>query len=675
MAAISTGTTPLYTAQHPGWNYEPIAYDMHELPQPLPARNDLLPWERKERTEQERHTRQYTETQRAYDNAARQKARGGFFNNLSASVKPRWAKWRTTPMPVRESIPSKRDERRFNNKFHFPSYERLLYASELCKTVAGSQQILGKVYIGENFFCFRESRLQPKGGRRQRLLLVIPIEDILSIAQSEIASQPDPRHAPEFRVLEQWHAKADGIFLYTRDMKVHRFYGFWTQQTFHDTFNVLDRQWRTRPYASTTPLRAGEPSLSRSMVPPVGAAAPSVAVLEPSQFQPDYGTRSLSSSVLRTAPPYAAPALAASTAPFASSMRQSSSQLPVQAAPMSSSFRSSTFVPPEQSGFSGNTAQYFPSRSASGMGMRSLPHTLQNDIRHSSVSRLRHVGSPTVRYGHAITEIDGRLQLIPIASLGSDAPRSFGLTSQGRQFRRPHYMPKQQQQRQQEQWQQQQWPQQQEQWQQPQWQQRSMGSSYQQRRHIPTQLANEIRGWDRHQLHHVAQPEYHAGTPLGHVVDSRRSWQPQQQQQQRSGFMQRDRIGFQTVQQKLHTSQRGRRLAPQLQDEIHYFNLRSLRHVTPIVRTFVPQAADVKMRPMGERSGERRHHHHHRGHKHQRSERGASDEMQVFQYEEYDLSSPNKFEHVQVTKFQEPLQAGATFIPTTGARTFETGTA
>lgn len=237
MAAISTGTSPLYTAQNPGWNYEAIAYDANELPQPLPARNDLLPWERKERTEQERYAKQATETQRAYDDAARQKgardgdptcythipphtARGGFFNNLSASMKPRFAKWRTTPMPVREAIPSKRDERRFNNKFHFPSYERLLFTSELCKTVSGAQQILGKVYVSEHFFCFRESRLQPKGGRRQRLNLVIPIDDVLSIAQAEIMSQPDPRYAPEFRTLDQWHAKADGIFLYTRDMKV-----------------------------------------------------------------------------------------------------------------------------------------------------------------------------------------------------------------------------------------------------------------------------------------------------------------------------------------------------------------------------------------------------------------------------------------------------------------------
>ena len=147
-------------------------------------------------------------------------ARGGFLNNLSASVKPRFAKWRNTPMPVREAIPTKRDERRFNNKFHFPSYERLLYASELCKTISGTQQILGKVFVSENFFCFRESRLQPKGGRRQRLNLVIPLDDILSISQAEISSQPDPKYAPDFRVLDQWHAKADGIFLYARDFKV-----------------------------------------------------------------------------------------------------------------------------------------------------------------------------------------------------------------------------------------------------------------------------------------------------------------------------------------------------------------------------------------------------------------------------------------------------------------------
>ena len=73
MAAISTATSPLYTAQHPGWNYEAISYAMDELPTPLPARTDRLPWERKELAEQEKQTRQITETQRAYDAAARQK--------------------------------------------------------------------------------------------------------------------------------------------------------------------------------------------------------------------------------------------------------------------------------------------------------------------------------------------------------------------------------------------------------------------------------------------------------------------------------------------------------------------------------------------------------------------------------------------------------------------------
>lgn len=94
MAAISTGTSPLYTAQNPGWNYEAIAYDANELPQPLPARNDLLPWERKERTEQQRYDKQATETQRAYDDAARQKGtRGWRSNSLYSHSSPHSSRW------------------------------------------------------------------------------------------------------------------------------------------------------------------------------------------------------------------------------------------------------------------------------------------------------------------------------------------------------------------------------------------------------------------------------------------------------------------------------------------------------------------------------------------------------------------------------------------------------
>lgn len=455
--------------------------------------------------------------------------------------------------------------------------------------------------------------------------------------------------------------------------QVHRFFGFWTQQTYHDTFNVLDRQWRTRPYTSTQPLKAGEvPLLSRSMVPPINYASPSVMVLEPAQFQPEpatnlYASRSLSSSVLRTAPPYAAAAMP-------TSMRQSFSGRPaMETAEFRPDAASSSWMPSETSympseRFSGKQAQRFQSRSAA--FSRTLPPALLNDIRRANIASLRRVGAPSPRYGHVIADFDNRIQLVPLESYGT-APRAFGVASQGRQFRTPHYLPKQ-----------------------------TARSAYQQppRRfeaqeeeaHIPVQLANDIKHYPHQRLHHV-NPAYHTAVPLGHVVDQRASWQPRQsQQQQRTGFVPRERLGFQTVQQRLHTSQRGRSLNPQLQDEIRFFNLRSLHHVTPVVRQWWPQAVDIKMRPAGgqERAAEgheaRRHRHHH--HKHQRSERGAeaAAPVQVFQYEEYDLASPNKYERVQVTKFQEQLsrkeadlqqqQSGA-FIPTAGGRTFEAGTA
>lgn len=449
---------------------------------------------------------------------------------------------------------------------------------------------------------------------------------------------------------------------------MHRFFGFWTQQTYHDTFNVLDRQWRTRPYTSTQPLKAGEvPLLSRSMVPPINYASPSVMVLEPAQFQPEpatnlYASRSLSSSVLRTAPPYAAAAMPAT-------MRQSFTERPaMDTAEFRPDLAAASYAPSDA--FSGKQAQRFQSRSA-GLGSRTLPSALLNDIRRVNIASLRRVGAPSPRYGHVIADLDNRIQLVPLESYGT-APRAFGVASQGRQFRTPHYLPKQ-----------------------------TARSAYQQppRRfetqeeeaHIPVQLANDIKHYPHQRLHHV-NPAYHTAVPLGHVVDQRASassWQPRQSQQ-RAGLVPRERLGFQTVQQRLHASQRGRSLPPQLQDEIRFFNLRGLHHVTPVVRQWWPQASDIKMRPAGvqERSAEghepRRHRHHHH-HKHQRSERGteAQAPVQVFQYEEYDLASPNKYERVQVTKFQEQLsrkeadlqQQSASFIPTAGGRTFEAGTA
>lgn len=71
MAAIST--VPLYTAQNPGWNYEALPYSIDDLPAPLPPRSEKLPWERKEALEKERQEHNVAETQKAYDEAARQK--------------------------------------------------------------------------------------------------------------------------------------------------------------------------------------------------------------------------------------------------------------------------------------------------------------------------------------------------------------------------------------------------------------------------------------------------------------------------------------------------------------------------------------------------------------------------------------------------------------------------
>jgi hypothetical protein len=615
--------------QHPGWNYEAQPYETHELPAPLPPRSDKLPWERKEAMEKERQEHNIAQTQKAYDEAARQKARGGIFNSMAAAVKPRWARLKTTPRPVSEAVPTKRDERRFNNKFHFPAYERLLYASELCKTVSGPQQILGKIYVSENFLCFRESRLQPKGGRRQRLLLVIPIDEVLSLAQAEIVSHPDPRYAPEFRVLDQWHSKGDGIFLFTRDEKVHRFFGFWTQQTFHDTFNVLDRQWRSRfGNISDAPLRRGESASSRTTLPVSAARSPSYVITEP-----------------------AAKPHRASTGP--------------------------DYVPVRSSG------TQWANQSVSKTHRPRLPHSLSMDLKHSPITRLRHIAEASPRYNHVLFTSGDTTELIELDSAGvgvsgGRSSQKFGLSSQGRQFRTRQYQP--QQHRFSEQTSNREIREERD------WQSRKGYQGYQQSeprwskkdqvgRRVAPDLADEIKRADMRRLHHVEQPGYvPSGVKLGRVVDSVRPaywsatrtdakrWsQPQQQQQQERsiGSLQRDRLGFQTVQKRLQAQQRGRVIDPQLKSEICQFNRRSLNHVKPIVRVWTPTAADIK-----EHKKRHRHHHHHKFPRRAGEELSDSsmqrDEpvlhVEVFESEEFDLVPTKNYVREQAKKLDEQVK-------------------
>ena len=91
--------------------------------------------------------------------------------------------------------------------------------------------------------------------------------------------------------------------------------------------------------------------------------------------------------------------------------------------------------------FSGKQAQIFPSRSE----RRSLPRGLSDDICKASISRLRHVATPVPKYGHVISDVNNRIELVPLESFGSGIgqQRNFGLASQGRQFRTSQYAPKQ----------------------------------------------------------------------------------------------------------------------------------------------------------------------------------------------------------------------------------------
>jgi len=230
----------------PDWKYEGLRYNPSDLPAELPLTNDLLPCERKEvRTLQAQELHQQ-KTIEAYDKAQHKKEQGGFTNNLSAFFGPHVAKLKNRPGKIKEDIPSEREEKRFNDRFHFQSKEKLLYASQNCKLISEKNlQVIGKLNIGERYLAFRESHLQPRTGGRNPVLFTIPLSDIALVTKAITLKQYQPGEVPEFRTLDTHLEGADAIFVYTKQGFLHRFATFWSQHSYNDTFTVLDRQWRT----------------------------------------------------------------------------------------------------------------------------------------------------------------------------------------------------------------------------------------------------------------------------------------------------------------------------------------------------------------------------------------------------------------------------------------------
>lgn len=254
------------------WKYEGVRYNQTELPALLPPTLDLLPWERKEVKTLEKQEIQQQKTIEAYDKAQHRKQEGGLKNNLAAFFGPHVAKLKNRPGRVREDIPTDREEKRFNDRFHFQTREKLLFASKNCKLFTNRNfQIIGKLYISERYVAFRESHLQPRPGQRMPVLFSIPLTEIVMLSKGMTLKEYQPGEIPEFKALDTHMDGADTIFVYTSAGVLHRFSTFWTQQSYADTYNVLDRQWRVltgRPIgqvAPTIPLEAKAPSVDSNM--------------------------------------------------------------------------------------------------------------------------------------------------------------------------------------------------------------------------------------------------------------------------------------------------------------------------------------------------------------------------------------------------------------------------
>jgi len=278
------------------WRYVPMTWDPSSLPQNLPAASALLPEERRARKASLQAEQDAARVRRAEAEAADRRTRGGFFNKLHATVRPSGAKARTSITSTRFKREEKNHasrERKFNGYFRFPNgQEHLIWQSKRLRLANGFTSVVGKLYISENWLCFRESKMSMRRSNRN-FILQLPLAEIVTLQRAQAVKPPNASTRLEFQLKHDLGSFADSLLVYTRDSCIHQFWSFWSNENFEDTFNSLDCVWRTRvlgmprrvPEATVAPVPLTAPI---STAVPAAATLPAPAVgMKPSQIYAD----------------------------------------------------------------------------------------------------------------------------------------------------------------------------------------------------------------------------------------------------------------------------------------------------------------------------------------------------------------------------------------------------
>lgn len=233
--------------------------------------------------------------------AADRRSKGGFFNKLQASVRPGPAKARssmTSTLFKRQEKNHATRERKFNTYFRFPSgQERLLWQSKRLRLANGFTSVVGKIFVSENWLCFRESKVSMRRGNRN-FVLQLPLSEIVTVQRAQAVKPASATSKLEFLLKHDLGSFADSLLVYSRDRSIHQFWSFWSTENFEDTFNVLDSIWRSRVLGQ--PRRVPEAAVA-----PVGLYSPMATSIVPA---PATAVTSMAASSIPLPPPPPTPA-------------------------------------------------------------------------------------------------------------------------------------------------------------------------------------------------------------------------------------------------------------------------------------------------------------------------------------------------------------------------------
>lgn len=235
-----------------------IPYQVASVPPPGRVSSAPLPWNNHEiRSELMRAAaRDKSSSANANFEKKRKEGIGGFFSGLAnvvvAEVQGATTALGWTQADLESHMRIMRE--RFLRFFKLLAYEPFWYGFT-AKSVApiggqSAQGIPGEIYVTSRSICFTDEMHERTD---MFFKFALPLRDVCSIRLAVTRSTPPANSTdpPLLDVMEDLMQEPRGVMIYTRDMRVHLFYGFLSSTLCRQFYNVADQAWRA--FASLPP--------------------------------------------------------------------------------------------------------------------------------------------------------------------------------------------------------------------------------------------------------------------------------------------------------------------------------------------------------------------------------------------------------------------------------------